>query len=288
MKRAKKVEVPLTTSQRLGSLIKAARDIMRKDKGLSGDLDRLPMLTWIFFLKFLDDMERLEEQKAALKGSKYRSAIASPYRWRDWAAKEDGITGDELIAFVNQETAVRPDGKSGPGLFAYLRKLQGASGGDRRDVIAAVFRGTVNRMVNGYLLRDVVNKVSGIHFDSSEEIHTLGHLYESMLKEMRDAAGDSGEFYTPRPVVKLIVDRVKPKLGERILDPACGTGGFLVEAYELLKPQAKSAEDEGMLQTRSLFGIEKKPLPYLLGTMNLLLHGIESPNIRRDNALRNP
>ena len=142
MKRARKVEVPLTTSQRLGSLIKAARDIMRKDKGLSGDLDRLPMLTWIFFLKFLDDMERLEEHKAALKGSKYRSAIAAPYRWRDWAAKEDGITGDELIAFVNQETAVRPDGKSGPGLFAYLRKLQGATGGDRRDVIAAVFRGT--------------------------------------------------------------------------------------------------------------------------------------------------
>jgi type I restriction enzyme M protein len=130
--------------------------------------------------------------------------------------------------------------------------------------------------------------MNGIHFQSRDEIFTLSHLYESMLKEMRDAAGDSGEFYTPRPVVKLIVDRVKPKLGERILDPACGTGGFLVEAYETLKTQARSAEDEGMLQAHSLFGIEKKPLPYLLGTMNLLLHGLETPNISRDNALRKP
>jgi type I restriction enzyme M protein len=113
-------------------------------------------------------------------------------------------------------------------------------------------------------------------------------LYESMLKEMRDAAGDSGEFYTPRPVVKLIVDRVKPRLGDRILDPACGTGGFLVEAYDALKAQAQSAEDEVTLQTRSLFGVEKKPLPFLLGTMNLLLHGLENPNISRDNALRKP
>jgi len=285
MKRTKRVEVPLTTSQRLGSLIKAARDIMRKDKGLSGDLDRLPMLTWIFFLKFLDDMERLEEQKAALKGSKYRSAIASPYRWRDWAAKEDGITGDELIAFVNQETAVRPDGKSGPGLFAYLRKLQGASGGDRRDVIAAVFRGTVNRMVNGYLLRDVVNKVSGIHFDSSDEIHTLGHLYESMLREMRDAAGDSGEFYTPRPVVRFIVEVMNPRLGETILDPACGTGGFLVEAYRHLEAQCKTVEDRRTLQERSLLGGEAKPLPYLLGQMNLLLHGLDYPRVDPGNSL---
>src|ERR1017187_2010770 len=285
MKRAKKVQLPVTTSQRLGSLIKAAGDIMRKGKGLSGDLDRLPMLTWIFCLKFLDDMERLEEQKAALKGSKYRSAIAAPYRWRDWAAKEDGITGDELIAFVNQETAIRPDGKSGPGLFAYLRKLQGASGGDRRDVIAAVFRGTVNRMVNGYLLRDVVNKVSGIHFDSSEEILTLGHLYESMLREMRDAAGDSGEFYTPRPVVRFIVEVMNPRLGETILDPACGTGGFLVEAYRHLEAQCKTVENRRTLQERSLLGGEAKPLPYLLGQMNLLLHGLDYPRIDPGNSL---
>jgi type I restriction enzyme M protein len=172
---------------------------MRKDKGLNGDLDRLPMLTWIMFLKFLDDMEQIREAEAELEGMKFKPAIESPYRWRDWAAKEDGITGDELIAFINNDEAVRPDGSRDAGLFAYLRNLQGANGGDRRDVIATVFKNTINRMVNGYLLRDIINKVNGIHFTASEEIHTLSHLYESMLKEMRAAAGDSGEFYTPRP-----------------------------------------------------------------------------------------
>ncbi len=143
-----------TTAQQLGSIIKSARDIMRKDKGLNGDLDRLPMLTWIMFLKFLDDMEQIQESRAKLAGKRYRSAIERPYRWRDWAAQEDGITGDELIAFVNQDEAVRPDGKRGKGLFARLRGLQGVNGGDRRDVIATVFSGVVNRMINGYLLRD--------------------------------------------------------------------------------------------------------------------------------------
>src|SRR2546427_5800718 len=211
---------PLTTAQRLSSIVKSCRDIMRKDKGLNGDLDRLPMLTWIMFLKFLDDMEQIAEQEAQMAGKRFRPALESPYRWRDWAVKPEGITGDELISFVNNEEAIRPDGTKGPGLFAYLRGLQGANGGDRRDVIATVFKGTVNRMINGYLLRDVVNKISDIHFTSSDEIHTLGHLYESMLKEMRDAAGDSGEFYTPRAVVRFMVEVMDPRLGEVILDPA--------------------------------------------------------------------
>jgi len=172
MARVKKTSQPLTTAQQLGSLIKSARDIMRKDKGLNGDLDRLPMLTWIMFLKFLDDMEQIREQEATMRGGRFRQAIEVPYRWRDWAAREDGITGDELISFVNNDEAVRPDGKKGPGLFAYLRGLQGANGGDRRDVVATVFKGTINRMINGYLLRDVINKVNGIHFNSSEEINT--------------------------------------------------------------------------------------------------------------------
>lgn len=127
---------------------------------------------------------------------------------------------------MNNEEAVRPDGKKAAGLFAYLRGLQGANGGDRRDVIATVFKGTINRMINGYLLRDVINKVSDIHFTSSDEIHTLGHLYESMLKEMRDAAGDSGEFYTPRAVVRSMVEVMNPRLGEVILDPAVAPAGF--------------------------------------------------------------
>ena len=130
--------------------------------------------------------------------------------------------------------------------------------------------------------------MGGVNFNSSDDIFTLGHLYESMLKEMRDAAGDSGEFYTPRPVVRFIVDRVVPKMGERILDPAAGTGGFLVETYEYLKKQQRTAADRKTLQSRALYGVEKKPMPYLLGMMNLLLHGVESPNLRRDNALKVP
>src|SRR3972149_2680407 len=141
----KRDKQPLTTVQQLGSLIKSARDIMRKDKGLSGDLDRLPMLTWIMFLKFLDDMERIGEAEATMKGERFRPAVEPPYRWRDWAAPDDGITGDALLAFVNNERATLPDGTEGPGLFAQLRGLQGADGGDRRDMVATVFRGTVNR-----------------------------------------------------------------------------------------------------------------------------------------------
>jgi type I restriction enzyme M protein len=281
----------LTTAQRLSSIVKSCRDIMRKDKGLNGDLDRLPMLTWIMFLKFLDDMEHIAEQEAQMAGKRFRPALESPYRWRDWAVKPEGITGDELISFVNNEEAVRPDGTKGPGLFAYLRGLQGANGGDRRDVIATVFKGTINRMINGYLLRDVINKVSDIHFTSSDEIHTLGHLYESMLKEMRDAAGDSGEFYTPRAVVRFMVEVMNPRLGEVILDPACGTGGFLLESFKHLEKQCETVEDRLVLQNQSIFGGEAKPLPYLLdllAQMNLVLHGLESPKIDPLNSLRFP
>ena len=276
-----------STAQQLASLIKSCRDIMRKDKGLSGDLDRLPMLTWIMFLKFLDDMERVREEEAKLAGKRFRPAIEPPYRWRDWAAQAEGIKGPELLSFINQDEATRPDGTRGPGLFAYLRSLQSANG-DRRDVIAKVFEGTVNRMVSGYLLRDVLNKVNEIHFTSRDEIHTLGLLYESMLKEMRDAAGDSGEFYTPRSVVKFIVTVTDPQLGETVLDPAAGTGGFLVESFEHLRTRAKSTEEYQHLQRGALFGIEPKPLPYLLCQMNLLLHGLEYPVIDPENALRFP
>jgi type I restriction enzyme M protein len=215
-----------TTAQQLGSIIKSARDIMRKDKGLNGDLDRLPMLTWILFLKFLDDLERERAAEAALEGKFFFPAVEPPYRWRDWAAREDGLTGDDLIRFINNDEFVFPDGHRGPGLFAYLRGLTTTTAGDRRDVIATVFRGVANRMLNGYLLRDVVTKVNAIHFTSSDEIHTLGHLYETLLREMRDAAGDAGEFYTPRAVVKFMVTVLDPRLGEVVLDPHAGRVAF--------------------------------------------------------------
>ncbi|HVM47122.1 MAG TPA: class I SAM-dependent DNA methyltransferase, partial [Candidatus Acidoferrum sp.] len=200
-----------------------------------------------------------------------------------------------------------PNGKKGAGLFRYLRTLTSSNGDNRRDVVATVFRGVQNRMVSGYLLRDVIatvfkgvqnrmvsgyllrdviNKLNGIHFTSSDELHTLGALYESMLREMRDAAGDSGEFYTPRAVVRFMVTVTDPRLGETVLDPASGTGGFLVEAYNHLSKQVKTVADRKVLQEKSLFGCEPKTLPYLLCQMNLLLHGVDSPQIDPGNSLR--
>jgi type I restriction enzyme M protein len=277
---------PATTSQMLGSLLKSARDIMRKDKGLNGDLDRLPLLTWIMFLKFLDDLEHQREEETALSSKKFKAAIEAPYRWRDWAGDSQGITGDELLSFINADEAVRADGKKGPGLFAYLRSLSSSNGDNRRDVIATVFKGVDNRMKSGYLLRDIINKVGGIHFTSSNELHTLGALYESMLREMRDAAGDSGEFYTPRAVVRFMVEVTDPRLGETVLDPASGTGGFLVEAYNHLEKQVKTVADRKRLQNDTITGCEPKSLPYLLCHMNLLLHGLDAPEIDPGNALR--
>jgi len=289
MSRKKKsiTDQPQTTAQQIGSLIKSARDIMRKDKGLSTDIDRLPLLTWIMFLKFLDDMEQIEESKAAMSGDRYRMAIEPPYRWRDWASREDGMTGPELLAFINQDEAVLPNGKRGLGLLAYLRNLTGGNSATRRRrVIATVFKDISCRMLSGYLLRDVINKVNGIHFLVKEEVFTLGHLYETMLREMRDAAGENGEFYTPRPVVKFMVEVMNPRLGEVVLDPACGTGGFLVEAYQHLEKQCKTVTDRRVLQDRSIRGGEAKPLPYLLCQMNLLLHGLEAPEVDPENSLR--
>jgi len=246
---------------------------MRKDAGLSTDVDRMPQLSWILFLKAFDDLER----ERSLLNPFYREAIKKPYRWRDWAAEEEkGRTGEDLINFVNND------------LFPNLRGLVGVDDKDQRTVIAEVFQEIYNSMRSGYLLRDIINLVNKIDFAVSDDIHTMAHLYESMLKEMRDAAGSNGEFYTPRPVIRFIVNQIKPQIGEKILDPALGTGGFLTESFEFMKTQQKRTEDREKLQYQTLFGIEKKPMPYLLGMMNLVLHGIEKPNIRRDNALRKP
>jgi type I restriction enzyme M protein len=256
---------------KLAAAIKSARDAMRKDAGLNGDLDRIPQLAWLLFLKAFDGLEENRE----ITEDNFRPAIEAPYRWRDWAANPDGPTGEGLLNFVNIS------------LLPHLRGLTGIGSHDPRDVLGSVFKETNNRMLSGYLLRDVVNKINEINFASSDDIHTMAHVYESMLREMRDAAGDSGEFYTPRPIIRLIVQQVNPKLNEIILDPACGTGGFLVEALEHLAPQVATTQQQRALHT-NLRGIEKKPLPYLLGMMNLVLHGIGQPNITRGNALAEP
>jgi type I restriction enzyme M protein len=199
-------------------------------------------------------------------------------------AEQRWFTPGQIVVRGNR--AERRRGKRADYLLRYLRTLTSSNGDNRRDVVATVFRGVQNRMVSGYLLRDVINKLYGIHFTASDELHTLGALYESMLREMRDAAGDSGEFYTPRAVVRLMVAVTDPRLGETVLDPASGTGGFLVEAYNHLSKQVKTVADRRVLQEHSLFGCEPKTLPYLLCQMNLLLHGLDSPQIDPGNSLR--
>jgi type I restriction enzyme M protein len=269
--RSAKTAATTTPQAKLAAVVKSARDAMRKDAGLNGDLDRIPQLAWLLFLKAFDGLEQNRE----VTDEAFRPTIESPYRWRDWAADPNGPTGDALLKFVNDA------------LLPYLRGLSGTRTHDPRDVLAAVFKETNNRMLSGYLLRDVVNKVNEINFTSSDDIHTMAHLYESMLREVRDAAGDSGEFYTPRPIIRFMVQQVDPKLGDVVLDPACGTGGFLVESLEHLAPQVQTAQQRRSLHN-NLRGVEKKPLPFLLGMMNLVLHGIGQPNISRGNALATP
>ncbi|MBA2280184.1 MAG: SAM-dependent DNA methyltransferase [Acidimicrobiia bacterium] len=271
MARTKKPLLPVSPQAKLASTIKGARDVMRKDAGLNGDLDRIPQLAWLLFLKAFDGLEQNRE----VVERNFRAAIEAPYRWRDWAADPNGSTGDALITFVNDA------------LLPHLRGLTGTGTHDPRDVLAAVFKETNNRMLSGYLLRDVVNKVNEIDFASSDDIHTMALLYESMLREMRDAAGDSGEFYTPRPVIRFMVQQVDPKLGETVLDPAAGTGGFLVESLDHMAEQVRTTAQRRALH-EGLRGVEKKPLPYLLGMMNLVLHGIPQPNVVRGNALAKP
>lgn len=285
-------EKSITSPEMLRSSINSARSIMRKDKGLNGDLDRLPIFTWLMFLKFLDDLDKNLEVEAELAGKSHYPLIEYPYRWRDWAAGSNP-TGDELLKFIMSDECLDPfasasSDKRIPGLFPYLRKLEssGSEQDRRKDVIATVFNGVDNRMKSGFLLKDVVAQIDKIKFQSSAELHTLGALYEGMLREMRDAAGDSGEFYTPRPVVRLMVQIMAPKLGEKVMDPASGTGGFLVEAFEYLSKQVKTVEDRHVLQSGSVVGAEPKPLPYLLCQMNLILHGVEAPDIDPGNSLR--
>lgn len=264
----KKAAAPQTNQQRLAAVIKSARNIMRVDSGLNGDLDRIPQLAWLLFLKAFDD---LEEQRLALDGA-YRPTIPKDLRWKRWAGNAT-LTGQELVVFVNLT------------LLPGLRSLTGGgTARTRADTLRNVFEGLDNRMRSGAQLRLLINELDKIHFTSSDDIHTMAFLYESMLREMRDAAGDSGEFYTPRPLIRFMVERVAPKLGETILDPAVGTAGFLVEALTQLERSADSTGKKRKLQ-QNLQGVEKKPLPYLLGTMNLLLHGVDEPNVTMGNAL---
>lgn len=260
----------MTTQVRLQAIIKEARGIMRKDAGLNGELDRLPQLAWLLFLKAFDDLEEERE----LTEDDYTPTVETAYRWRTWVTESD-VTGDPLLAFVADK------------LLPALRKLQGTGdAGDPRDTLGRVFQDVTNRMQSGYLLRQLVNQLDKISFAASAEMHTMAVVYESMLREMRDAAGDSGEFYTPRPLIKFIVEQVDPQPGESIMDPAVGTGGFLVEAFHHAVRNA--SVEERRATERRLRGVEKKPMPFLLCEMNMLLNGIHRPNLVQDNSLNYP
>jgi len=259
-----------STQARLQSVIKESRNIMRKDAGLNGELDRLPQLAWLLFLKAFDDLE----EERAIMDADYTPALPDTYRWRTWVTDSDR-TGDALLTFVNTN------------LIPALRGLKGSGkAGDTRDTLARVFSDVTNRMLSGHLLRSLIDQLDKISFSSSDDVHAMAVFYETMLREMRDAAGDSGEFYTPRPLIKFIVEQVDPQPGEAIMDPACGTGGFLVEAFAHATQDASVAQRS---QTEArLRGVEKKPMPFLLCEMNMLLHGIDRPNIVQDNSLNYP
>ncbi len=254
-------------------VVKSIQDIMRKDVGVDGDAQRISQLVWMIFLKIVDDKEKETE----LLEEKFKSPIPEELRWRNWAADSEGITGDELLDFVNNK------------LFPQLKELHITTNGDRRAfIIRSVFEDAYNYMKSGTLMRKVINKINEIDFNSSEDRHIFGDIYEKILGDLQ-SAGNAGEYYTPRAVTQFMADMVDPKLGERILDPACGTGGFLTCAIEnIRKKYVKSVEDRELLQN-SIYGTEKKQLPYLLCITNLILHGIDVPSqIKHDNALSKP
>jgi len=254
----------------VSNLVKSIQKIMRKDAGTYGDAQRLEQLGWMFFLKILDDREKELE----LLRDSYKSPLPKHLRWSAWASDEEGITGDALLDFINNT------------LLPKLKTLP-AGTDPMAGLVRNVFEDANNYMKKGTLMRQVINKINGIDFNASDDRHMFGDIYEKLLKDLQ-SAGNAGEFYTPRAVTQFIVEQVNPRLGESILDPACGTGGFLVCAIEHLRKQAKTEADERKIQ-QCFSGIEKKQLPHVLGMTNLLLHGIDVPShVRHDNTLARP
>jgi type I restriction enzyme M protein len=258
----------------VSGIIKSIQDIMRKDVGVDGDAQRISQLVWMFFLKIYDD----REAEIELLEDDYKSPLPEHLRWRNWAKDSEGMTGETLSKFVNDD------------LFPTLKEklmIQGDSG-KRALVIRNVFEDAYNYMKSGTLMRQVINKICEINFNNTADRHTFGNIYEQILKDLQ-SAGNAGEFYTPRAVTRFIVNRVDPKLDESVLDPACGTGGFLACTIDHKRDNyAKSTGDEEVLQ-KSIHGVEKKALPHMLCTTNMILHGLDTPtNIEHKNTLSRP
>lgn len=254
----------------ISGTLKSIRDIMWQDTGLNGDAQRIEQLGWMLFLKIFSD----KDFEMEMLNSKYKSPIPIELQWTSWAGDDEGMTGDELLEFVDRK------------LFPTLRNISVHSGNKRALIVREVFEGNHNYMKSGTNIRKVLNKLNEIDFNKAKDRHAFGELYENILKELQ-SAGKSGEFYTPRAITQFITDMIDPKLGEVILDPACGTGGFLTCAIEHLMKQANSVEDRQSI-AENLAGWEYKPLPYLLATTNLILHDIEVPNITFRDALDQP
>ncbi|OHA74553.1 MAG: DNA methyltransferase [Candidatus Wildermuthbacteria bacterium RIFCSPLOWO2_01_FULL_48_35] len=255
------------------SVIKNIQDIMRKDAGVDGDAQRLSQLVWMLFLKIFDDQERERE----LINLKYHSPLPEELRWRNWAADPEGMTGDGLLEFVNNK------------LFKRLKDLSFDESEDPRAfIVREVFADSYNYMKSGTLIRQVINKINEIDFNKADDRHAFNDLYEHLLKELQ-SAGNAGEYYTPRPLTRFVVEMVSPKLGEKVLDPACGTGGFLIDTLEYIRKQeVKTAADEKKLQSQ-IHGVELKPLPHLLAITNMILHGVDTPKtLRRGDMLAQP
>jgi type I restriction enzyme M protein len=252
--------------------VKSIQDIMRQDTGVDGDAQRISQLCWMFFLKIIDD----QDQELELLDPKYRSPIAERFQWRTWAANPEGITGDALMAFVNND------------LFPALKELPPSNAANRRRVVRDVFEDAYNYMKSGQLMRQVVNRINEIDFNNLAEKQHFGEIYEQILNDLQ-SAGNAGEYYTPRAVTAFMAERIDPHPGEILLDPACGTGGFLTCSIRHMRQRyVKTVEDEETMQ-RALRAVEKKQLPHMLCVTNMLLHGIYDPSfVRHDNTLARP
>jgi len=254
----------------VSNTIKSIQDIMRKDTGVDGDAQRLTQLVWMFFLKIFDD----KEQEFALLDRDYKSPIPKRFQWRTWAKDDEGLTGDQLTEFINTE------------LFPKLKELPASN--PRARIVRDVFEDSYHYMKSGQLVRQVINKINEIDFNDLKEKQHFGDIYEQLLRDLQ-AAGNAGEYYTPRAVTQFMIDRLDPRPGERLLDPACGTGGFLTCAIDHMRARyVKTVKQEEKMQS-GLLAVEKKPLPHLLCVTNMLLHGIDQPGfVRHDNTLTRP
>lgn len=258
--------------------------ILRQEAGCSNELDYIEQTTWILFLKYLDDLESDLEVAAQFEGKEYRRVVTGFNRWSAWAAPKtaageldvvNAMTGDDLVQFVNQT------------LFPSLAKFKSQAANSRtlEYKIGEIFSELRNKIQSGYNLREVINKIDSLYFQSADDKHEMTVLYESRIQRMGNAGRNGGEYYTPRPLIQAIVQVVNPRIGESVYDPACGSAGFLCEAYNYMQAQVSSTNDSQTLQEKTFLGKEKKPLPYIIATMNMIFHGVAAPNIIRGNTL---